>query len=91
MLVVSVSLLPAGIINTTFVDVVKGDFVTAVLEMPDGTPVERTDDVAKQIEAAGHRVVESLSVDRPENVPPLLSGVTVTVGQRPRQQINCPL
>ena len=73
-LVVSVSLLPAGIINTTFVDVVKGDFVTVVLEMPDGTPVERTDDVAKQIEAAGQRVVTvTADVD-----PAVISGTEVT-------------
>ena len=84
LLIVSISLLPAGIVQTTFADVVEGDFVTASLEMPDGTTAQRTDEVARELEAAGHRAIERLSLDRPADAPPLLSGVTVTVGMRPR-------
>ena len=84
LLVLSISLLPAGIVPTTFADVVEGDFATASLEMPDGTTAERTYEVALELEAAGHRVIERLSSDRPPDAPPLLSGVTVTIGQRPR-------
>ena len=83
-LVVSVSLLPAGIVKTTFADVVEGDFVSASLEMPDGTTARRTYEVARELEAAGRRVVERLSRERDEDAPPLLSGVIVTVGQGPR-------
>ena len=84
LLILSISLLPAGIVPTTFADVVEGDFATASLEMPDGTTAERTYEVAMELEAAGHRVIERLSRDRPADAPPLLSGVTVTIGQRPR-------
>ena len=84
MLIISISLVPAGIVATTFADVVEGDFVTATLEMPDGTTAQRTYDVAKELEAAGHRVIERLERDRPEGAAPLLSGVTLIVGQRPR-------
>ena len=84
MLVLTVSLLPAGIVGTTFADKVEGDFVTVSLEMPDGTPAQRTYEVALQLEAAGHRVIERFTRDRPEDAPPLLSGVTVIVGQRAR-------
>ncbi len=84
LLVLSISLLPAGIVPTTFADVVEGDFATASLEMPDGTTAERTYEVALELEAAGHRVIERLSRERPPDAPPLLSGVTVTIGQRPR-------
>ena len=84
LLIVSISLLPAGIVQTTFADVVEGDFVTASLEMPDGTTAQRTYEVARELEAAGHRAIERLSLDRPADAPPLLSGVTVTVGMRPR-------
>ena len=84
MLILSISLIPAGIVATTFADVVEGDFVTASLEMPDGTTAQRTYEVAKELEAAGHRVIERISLDRAEDAPPLLSGVTVTVGQGPR-------
>ena len=53
LLVVSVSLVPAGVVPTTFADVVEGDFVTATLEMPEGTPAERTYEVAMELEQAG--------------------------------------
>ena len=84
LLVISVSLVPAGIVPATFAPVVEGDFATATLEMPDGTPAERTYEVAMEIEGAGRRVLERLDRDRPDNAPSLLSGVSVTVGQRAR-------
>ena len=86
LLVLCISLLPAGVVPTTFAGVVEGDFGTATLEMPDGTTAERTHEVARELEAAGHRVIERFSEDRPADAPPLLSGVIVTVGQRPRIQ-----
>ena len=81
---VSVSLVPAGVVPTTFADVVEGDFINASLEMPDGTPAERTYEVALELEHAGRRVLERLERDRPDDAAPLLSGVTITVGQGPR-------
>ena len=86
LLIVSVSLLPAGIVTSSFADVVEGDFVTARLEMPDGTSAQRTYEVAKQLEASGHRVIERLSENRPDDATPLVTGVTVTVGQGPRRE-----
>ena len=82
--ILTVSLLPAGIVPTTFATEVEGDFVTATLQMPDGTTAQQTDAVARELEAAGHRVIRRLSEGRPEDAPPLLSGVTVVVGQRSR-------
>ncbi|MDE0054696.1 MAG: efflux RND transporter permease subunit [Gammaproteobacteria bacterium] len=84
LLILSVSLLPAGIVPSKFADTVEGDFVSASLEMPEGTTARRTYEVAKEIEAAGKRVIERFSRERPEGEPPLLSGVTVTVGEPPR-------
>ena len=82
-LVVSVALLPAGVVKTTFADVVEGDFVSASLEMPDGTTARRTYEVALGLEEAGRRVVERLSRERGD-AGSLLSGVIITVGQGPR-------
>ena len=84
LLVVSVSLVPAGIVPTTLADDVEGDIVAVVLEMPEGTTAPRTYEVARELEAAGRRVVERLSRGRPEDAPPLLAGVTVTVGMGSR-------
>ena len=80
MLVLSISLVPAGIVPTTLADDVEGDFATVVLEMPDGTTAPRTHEVARELEAAGRRAIERLSRSRPGDAPPLLTGVTVTVG-----------
>ena len=79
-LVLSISLVPAGIVPTTLADDVEGDFATVVLEMPDGTTAPRTYEVARELEAAGRRAIERLSRGRPGDAPPLLTGVTVTVG-----------
>ena len=82
--ILSISLLPAGIVATNFAGAIESDYVTATLEMPDGTTAQRTHEVATELEAAGLQVIERLSRDRPEGSPPLLSGSTVTVGQGPR-------
>ena len=82
--VLSVSLLPAGIVVSSFVEAVEGDVVTATLEMPDGTTAERTFEVAQELEEAGRRVIERLSEGRPDDAPDILTGVTLTVGQGPR-------
>ena len=84
MLVLSISLIPAGVVPTTLTTAVEGDFATATLDMPDGATASRTYEVAKELEAVGHRVIERLSRGRPEDAPPLLTGVTVTIGQGPR-------
>ena len=86
LLVLSIALLPAGIVPTSFAGVVEGNFATATLEMPDGTTAQRTYEVAQELEEAGHRVIERLERDRPADAPPLLSGVMMIVGQRPRIQ-----
>ena len=86
LLVLSISLIPAGVVPTTLAADVEGDYATVTLDMPDGTTAQRTHEVARELEEAGHRVIERLSRDRPADAPPLLSGVIVTVGQRPRVQ-----
>ncbi len=82
--VLSLSLLPAGIVATNFAGVIESDYATATLEMPDGSTAQRTYEVATELEAAGLRVIERLARSRAEGSRPLLSGSTVTVGQGPR-------
>ena len=84
LLIVSISLIPAGVVPATFATEVEGDFAIATLEMPDGTTAQETYAVAQDLEAAGRRAVERLAESRPADAPPLLSGVTVVVGQRSR-------
>ena len=84
LLVLSVSLLPAGIVRSTFATEVEGDFAIATLEMPDGTTARQTYAMAQKLEVAGRRAIERLSEGRSADSPPLLSGVTIVVGQRSR-------
>ena len=83
-LIVSVSLVPAGLIAVIFADVVEGNSVTASLEMPEGTTASRTWEVARELEASGLRVIERFSAEQPDGSPDLLDGSMLVVGQRPR-------
>ena len=82
--VLAVALVPAGIVNVAFGQDVAGDIVTANLRMREGTTSRRTHEAAMELEAAGRRAIDRLSRGRPDGAPPLLSGVILTVGLRPR-------
>ena len=88
LLVLAVSLPPAGIVGVTFADEIEGDIVTANLEMPEGTPARRTHETAMAVEAAGRLAIDKLSSSRPEDAAPLLSGVNLTVGLPARQELG---
>lgn len=56
-LIIFVSLIPGGVLKVVFFPEIESDLVTARLEMPAGTTIDRTADVAERIEAAGERAV----------------------------------
>ena len=85
MIIVCVAMIPAGIIRVTFMPTVEGDLVTANLEMPEGTPVQHTANMALILERAGYRVLERLAADEGQELDDLLEGVNVTIGQGARQ------
>ena len=85
MIIVCVAMIPAGIIRVTFMPTVEGDLVTANLEMPEGTPVQRTANMAAVLEGAGYRVLGRLAADGGTDVDALLEGVNVTIGQGARR------
>ena len=85
LVILAVALVPAGIIRVHFMPAMEADLVTATLEMPEGTPVRRTFEMAGLVESAGHRAVAQLSGGRPASAGSLLEGVIVTVGQQARQ------
>ncbi len=85
MIVISVAMIPAGIIKVDFMPSVEADLVTASLEMPEGTPVERTSDVAGRLESAGYEALERLAADGGEAAGGVLTGVNVTIGRPARQ------
>ncbi len=82
LIILSVAMVPAGIIRVNFMPTVEADLVTATLEMPEGTPAERTSEMADHVEQAGQRAIARLSA---EGAGSLLEGVNMTVGQEARQ------
>ena len=84
-MIICVALVASGIIGVIFIESVEADVVTASLEMPEGTPARRTGELAVELEAAGRRAIDALSLRRPAGAEPLLVGVNLAVGTEPRQ------
>ncbi len=82
LVILSVAMIPAGVVRVVFFPTVEAERVTTTLEMPEGTPTERTSGMADFVEAAGHRAIARLS---PEDTESLLEAVNVTVGREARQ------
>jgi len=82
-LIVSIALVPAGIVGVAFTPTVEGNLVTASLEMPAGTPRARTASVAQELEDAGRRAVGRLSTGPSAGAEPLVTGVAITLGGAP--------
>ena len=83
MIILSVALIPAGLIRVEFFPSVEGDNVIADLEMPEGTSFERTRQVVERLRLAAERASERLESERPAGSPPLVRGVYSVVGQSP--------
>ena len=85
---VCVALIPAGVVGVVIDQPIEGDIVTAHLEMPEGTPARRTNEVVRQLEAGGRRAIDGISGGRPVDVQPLLAGINSAVGMGARQQLG---
>ena len=81
LLVVTLGIVNAGVVPNQFLTPIEGDVVSANLEMPVGTPGERTSAVAAQLEAAGYRALERIEQERDSEAQPLEVGVAVTIGR----------
>ena len=82
-LVLCVALVPAGVVGIVFLPSIENDVVTAALELPEGAPAQRTDAIARELEAAGLRAIDGLAADAGADRESLLAGINRTVGMRP--------
>ncbi len=82
LIILSVSLVPAGLLRIQFFPSVEGDIVTASLELPTGATVVRTETIAKRLEDAGRRAGDRIDDDRPDDAPPVIVAVYSTIGQQ---------
>ncbi|MYG80742.1 MAG: efflux RND transporter permease subunit, partial [Gemmatimonadetes bacterium] len=76
LMLLSGAIVSTGLVKYEFLPQIEGDIVSANIEMPVGTPRERTAEVAAQLEAAGHRIVEAIS----ERAASTEVDVSVTLG-----------
>ncbi len=84
LLVISLAAVPAGLIQVVLAPAVESDVVSASLEMPEGTPAERTYEIARRIEADGHKALARALEATGEHAQSVLEGVTLTIGEPPR-------
>ncbi len=85
MVILSVAVVPAGIMKLDLLPSLEGDLVTASLEMPEGTPAHRTSRVVLDLEAAGRRALNRLASGRGQDSGSILSAVNTTIGLPARQ------
>ena len=83
--VVGVSLVPAGIVELALLPAADGDTAIARVEMAEGTPAALTERMARDVEAAGLRAIETVSASRPPDAEPLVAGVSRVIGMRPHR------
>ena len=79
LLIVMVSLVPAGLIKVQFFPEIEADVVSATLEMPAGTSVERTSEMAARIEAAGNTALAQFT-DEEDGIDKILRNTFATIG-----------
>jgi multidrug efflux pump subunit AcrB len=81
LVIIVMALVPAGILKVGFFPEVEGEIVSATLEMPAGTPVERTAETAHFLEAQGREVIAEIEGEQPEDAADLVRGIRTTIGQ----------
>lgn len=84
-LIVMAAMIPAGIIKTSFFPQIEGDVISASVELPAGSTIDRTARVARKLREAGDRVLDRYASEeeRAAGAPPaFVEAIYSTVGQR---------
>jgi len=83
LLILMTALIPAGIIKVSPFPFIEDDVVTANLEMPAGTTVERTGETAQKIIAAADRVLARYMTEEDQGTrPDFVEAVYTTIGSQ---------
>jgi len=81
-ILLSAGLVAGGFINFTFYPQIAGENVIARIEMPDGTPAERTAEIAAYVEEKGWQSFAELQADLSEDHEPLVRHALLVVGRQ---------
>lgn len=79
---ITVGIIAGGYIKFVFFDTVEADNMLALLNMPLGTPVEKTREIIEGIEQAAFQAVEDFDSERPGKSS-LLKHISTTIGAQP--------
>lgn len=79
---VTIGIIVGGYIKFVFFDTIEADNMIALLNMPLGTPVEKTREIIEEIEQAAFEAVGEFDDERPGK-PSLLRHVSTTIGAQP--------
>ncbi len=82
-IMLSVGTVGAGWVRFEFFPNIEGDNVVALVKMPEGTPVEKTIEIAALMEEKGHEVAAQIQSELDEDHPPVVSNVLSIVGSQP--------
>ncbi|MEJ6397399.1 efflux RND transporter permease subunit [Yoonia sp. 208BN28-4] len=77
----TVGLLVHGYVKFNFFPSIEADFVTASIEMTDGTTFAMTERVADDVRLAAERAGAQIQADLPEGAPLVIVGLNMVVGQ----------
>jgi multidrug efflux pump subunit AcrB len=84
-LLITIGFIIGGYIKFTFFDPVEADNMIATLTMPQGTPIDQTEEVVKKLEAAAGQVRREFDSSR-EGKPSIVKHTATTIGQQPSTQ-----
>lgn len=84
-LLVSIAVVANGMLHFTFMPDIEGDVVAARVELPQGTPIDRTSAVAARVEAAAEELREEL---RARGEGEIVRHVFTALGSQPYRSNN---
>lgn len=79
----SLAFVRGGLVQFIFLPEIEGEVVTARIEMPLGTPAQRTQEIVELLEAKGHETATEIQAGLPESHPPLVTNTMTLVGDQP--------
>ncbi len=81
LMMLTIGLISYGYVRFSFFPEIQGEFVTAAVEMNEGTTFARTEEVAEDLRLAAIRAGERLQASLPANAPAVMVGQYTVVGR----------
>jgi multidrug efflux pump subunit AcrB len=81
----SITIVATGGLKFSFFPPIEGDYISATVTMPLGTPVERTSAAVREIEASAQRIAAELAAEYPLDGEPMIQHLLASVGGQPSQ------